>query len=155
MSEKPKNNSAEEAGEIDEIDILIASLPSLQIPDDMVEDSEFVPLRKQERTKTEVTVIFAILAWSFFVFALLTITRAFPSEMAFFNAVTGTPGAASVDTQYILNAVIYLAGNCAVCAGGLGICAIRKKKLTKGDALNFWIAGGASAIIAAVLAIVY
>jgi hypothetical protein len=153
MSEKPNENGAGEGGETDELDILIASLPSLQIPTDMVEDEyDFTP-RKVKRTETDVTVIFSILAWSFLIFALLTITRAFPSNML--RPFFGESGHVSVNVQYIHNAIIYFAGNCAVCAGGLAISALKKKKMTKGNTLNFWIAGGISAVTAAVLAVIY
>jgi hypothetical protein len=152
MAKKHDNKHTIEA---DEVDKFLSTLPSLRIPDDLFEDSTFVPL-KTEKRKTDVAVIFAMIAWFFLLFALLMLTRAFPSRIVFFHAYTGTvASAAMVDTQIILYTIIYLVCNGVVCAGGLGICALRKKKLFRGIALNYWIAGGLSLIIAALLLIRY
>jgi hypothetical protein len=155
MPDKLSKDSAGVPGDADEIDALIASLPSLHIPSDMIDDADFLPPRKPVKTKTDVVSVFTIIAWGFLVFALLTVTRAYPSQMVFFQTYTGPAGAAAFNLNYIINAVIYLAGNCAVCAGGLAICALRKRKMFRGAALSFWIAGGSSAVIAAILAIAH
>jgi hypothetical protein len=155
MPDKPSKDNAGLPGEADEIDALIASLPSLRIPGDMIDDADFSPPRKRVKEKADVAVLFSIVAWGFLVFALLTVTRAYPSQMIFFQTYTGPSGASALELHYILSAVIYLAGNCAICAGGLAICALNKRKMFKGAALSFWLAGGLSAIIAAVLAIVH
>jgi hypothetical protein len=151
MNEKQGKDAPGQAGEPDDLDKMIASLPSLRIPSDMIEDNAFVKHRPQKK-KTEVTTVFALISWGLLLFGLLTLARAYPSHYAFFQAYAGGAARPSfVDQQYILNAMIYLACNTVVCAGGLAICALRKKRMFGGSALSFWITGGVSAIIAAVL----
>ncbi|MCL2004378.1 MAG: hypothetical protein FWG72_10345 [Oscillospiraceae bacterium] len=152
MPEEPIKKHAGQAVNPDEIDAFLASLPSLHIPDDMIEDPDDIrPVPKKK--PVDITSVFSFIAWCFLIFSLLTLLRAYPSRGNFFHAYTDTVRHASVNMQYIMNATIYLSGNCLVCAGGLAICALQKRKLSRGNALSFWIAGCASAVIAAILLI--
>jgi hypothetical protein len=150
MADKPGKQETEA---IDEIDRFLSTLPSLYIPEDMVEDTSFPKyVLKKERSVT-LTGIFALVAWSVFVFALMTASRASPPQWAFWDGVAGQRSHAVHYPQYLLNAGYYLLGNCIVCIGGLAICFIQKIKLTSGTAINFYIVGGASLIGAAALII--
>ncbi|MDR0325102.1 MAG: hypothetical protein LBI19_03285 [Oscillospiraceae bacterium] len=146
MSDKPEK---EEVEEMDEIDRFLATLPSLHIPDDMVEDTALPPQTGRVGKQVPLTSIFALLAWFVLVFALLTASRAASSQgWTFFGSLLNESSYSAANPQYLFTAMCYLLGNCAVCAGGLGICFIKKMKMTGGSAMNFWIAGGLSAIIA-------
>jgi hypothetical protein len=154
MSENPTNGNTGQTENMDEMDKLIASLPTLHISEEMVDDVQFVPLRKPKRMKADITVIFAMIAWFFLIFALMTLSRSLPPRMdVFFRAFTGTVHTSHANTQYTLSTLIYLAGGFIVCAGGLGICALKKMKMSRGSALNFWIVGGVSVVTAALLLI--
>ena len=154
MSEEPdKVNPTEETEEPDEIDKFLATLPSLHISEDMIEDADFPPHTEKHR-QAPLTGIFGWLAWVVLVFSLLTIARAAPSEgTALWNGIVGKPSHTPGNPNLLFFAMCYLWGNCVICLGGLGICAARKMKMLGGSALTFWIAGALSAGIAIALTV--
>ncbi|MDR0293330.1 MAG: hypothetical protein LBH95_04170 [Oscillospiraceae bacterium] len=148
MPDEPGTN---ETDEMDEIDKFLSTLPSLSISKDMVNDPDApVPLRKTQKPEL-LPGVFILLAWVVAVFAALTILRASPQSGTFFNSLLDRSPISFWDKSLLFAAMCYMLGNCAVCAGGLAICFVKKIKATSGSALNLWIAGGISAVTALVL----
>jgi hypothetical protein len=151
MSDEPKKNGPQEP---DEIDKFLATLPSLHIPDDMIaDDIDLTSLRTKPRKQVTVTGVFILIAWFVLLFSLMTIARAAPSRGTAWYTILGERHFSYWNHHYLLSAMYYLFGNCVVCAGGLCICLIKKIKMTSGTSLNFWIAGGLSAVTAVVVLI--
>ncbi|MCL1807508.1 MAG: hypothetical protein FWG31_07385 [Oscillospiraceae bacterium] len=149
MQDEPNNTNE---NEMDEIDKFLATLPSLHISEDMVDEGEYKVNYKPQKHKVQLTSIFALLAWLVLLFSLLWAYQAFPSSSGtFFSGYTGISSKGAWNAQYITDATFYLFGNVVVCLGGLAVCLAKKMKLFSGSALNFWIAGGLSAIMAIVL----
>ena len=150
MSEEPGKET--QAEELDEIDRFLSTLPSLHISEDMVEDIDFPPRTGKSGRQAPLTSILSLLAWAVLIFSLLTVYRAAPSEgTALWDGIVGKTSHYPGDPNLRFAAMCYLWGNCAVCLGGIGICAAKKMKLSRGIALSFWIAGGVSAAIAFIL----
>jgi hypothetical protein len=154
MTDELNQNDTQEQ-EPDEIDRFLATLPSLHIPSEMVESDVELPKLKPPES-VALTSVFGFIAWLVLIIALLTASRAMPSQTGAFwdsvgNELEMNRPRPSVNPYYLFTAMCYLIGNTAVCLGGLGICAAKKMKMTGGAAVNFMIVGGLSAIGAVVL----
>jgi hypothetical protein len=147
MQDEPNNANEKE---LDEIDKFLATLPSLHIPEDMVDEGEYKVRYKPKHHKVQLTSVFALMAWLFFLFSLVTVLRAFPGNSEFWYSIR-QGNRQGIDTSYFTTAAYYLFGNIVVCLGGLAICLAQKKKIFGGSALNFWIAGVLSGIAAVAL----
>jgi hypothetical protein len=134
--------------EPDEIDKFLSTLPSLRISDDMIDDKDFPKYKVKPEKHITLTGIFVLAAWFILLYALLTFARAAPPRGNAFHSIFRQAYYARWNMQYVLSAMFYLFGNCAVCLGGLAICLIKKIKLTSGTALNLWIAGALSLVLA-------
>jgi hypothetical protein len=90
------------------------------------------------------------LAWLFFVISLLVAARALPDRGNAFFAVQGRSFIPQDRVHNLITATWYLFATLSVCAGGLAICRIKKYKMTGGTAMNLWIVGGLSAVLAGI-----
>jgi hypothetical protein len=149
MLDKPnKDNIPKQAEEMDEIDKFLATLPALNIPEDMLEDeSKIRPSRGA--AKVPFTSILVLLSWFFFLISLLVAAFSLPSRGNAFHTVFGATHHSEFDPQYLAIAMWFLFAVIFLCVVGLLISVVKKRKMT-GGALNFWIAGGLSAVLAVV-----
>jgi hypothetical protein len=148
MADEPEKGNNQEP---DEIDKFLATLPSLHIPDEMIDDSDFPRPRKKQSKQVTVTGVFMMIAWFVLILALLTFARAVPPRGNAFHGIFNQARQTNWNMQHVLSAMFYLFGNVAVCAGGLCICLVKKIKMTGSGAVGFWIAGGLSALLAVMM----
>ena len=142
MSEQEENKTEEQ---MDEIDRFLASLPSLHIPSNMVEDVYVPP--KSGSKRAPVMSVFVLLSWIIFLIALLTAARTLPGYVV---AIFGSyPPLWNL--QHLFTAMCYLLGNFVLCLGCILICFLKKNKMFSGSVLSLWISGGLSGILALVL----